>query len=104
MNNYWVSFWLKETSASAFEYHGPWWISGYCSSNETPASSIEDVEFDLISICAAVKADNDDHAKDLINKCFDPGYQLHEWRFCESRPDGWSPGSDRFPMADWMKW
>ena len=91
MNNYWVSFWVHEKDLSAFEYHGPWWESGW------------DLQ-DRRSFCAAVLASSEEEAKKVINNSFDNGHSLDEWRFVNYRPEEWSPFNDRFQKVDWMKW
>jgi hypothetical protein len=78
-----------------FELNSPWWISG---END-----------DAHIICAAVRARSEDHAKLLIIMSHDVEHvewasQDINWRFVEERPDTWSPFSDRFPRAEWMKW
>lgn len=91
LTNYWVSFWVNQENAKAFEYHGPWWVSG------------ED-GLGRVSICAAVCANSEIEARGVIDKAFDAGYHLDEWRFVNERAEEWSPFSDRFKQAEWMKW
>ena len=91
MTNYWVSFWGSDENLPHFEYHGPWWVSG------------EDAH-DRLSICAAVRASSEDEAVDIIERAFDEGYGVDDWRFVSDRSEEWSPFGDRFKKADWMKW
>lgn len=86
---WWLSFWSSDISK--FEYHGPWWISGYDSNNRR-------------SVCAAVIADNESEAKETIKNAHDSGFEPDEWRFINNRSDEWSPFSDRFQKREWMKW
>lgn len=88
MKSWWVSWWGAN---GAFEYHGPWWISG-------------EREDGLPCFCAAVRAKDEAGAKRVIEKAHDPGCSPGEWRFVSVRLRGWEPFSDRFPRADWMKW
>ncbi len=89
MNRYWLSFSIDEVDTDAFEYHGPWWQSGYTSSGP--------------NIVAAVCADSEDAARLLIMKMFDREPNIR-WRFVEHRDDHWKPFSRRFPQAEWMRW
>lgn len=92
MTNYWASIYVPNEIMGAFEYHGPWWISG-----ETDDEQI---------ICAAVQATSEDAASSVLVGSFDEGADLSgiRRRFVEERGLGWSPFSDRFQKADWMKW
>ncbi|HEY9417904.1 MAG TPA: hypothetical protein VIQ30_24355 [Pseudonocardia sp.] len=84
---YWVSWWCQ----TAFEYHGPWWISG-----EGPLGS---------SVVAAVHAVSEREAMRVIEDAHDNGGAEIEWRFVDEREPDWSPfASDRFPRAEWMRW
>jgi hypothetical protein len=87
-----VSFWSADPSK--WEYHGPWWVSG--------VRDAEDGQQE--SICAAVVADNDDHARRIIEAAHDPGHAPVEWRFITENEPTWSPFSDRFPRRAWMRW
>ena len=86
--NWWVSWY----SNGAFEYHGPWWVSGQRLSDNAH------------TICAAVRADTEDAARKVITDAHDDPTTTLEWRFVEERPDDWNPFSDRFPRADWVQW
>lgn len=93
MNNYWVSFSINDASCSAFEYHGPWWESGYGDGYR--------------NLCAAVQAEDESEAESIIHRCFDEGHTFREWRFCSTRPSDWNPlemPGGRFVARDWMKW
>jgi len=76
---YWVSFWSADPSK--WEYHGPWWVTGY--------RDVEDSQQE--SICAAVVADNDDHARRIIEDAHDKGHAPVEWRFITENEPTWSP-------------
>ena len=89
MKSFWFS-WYHEQSFGAFELHSPWWVSG---STETANT-----------VCAAVRAEDEEHAKRLVIESFDTAPTEVEWRFVEERPADWSPFTDRFPRARWMKW
>lgn len=86
-------FWMRWHSLydpSSFEYHGPWWISGY-----TPD--------DLPIFCAAVCAEDSDAAREVIRQSYDYPHDI-EFSFVEERPAAWEPFSGRFPRANWMTW
>lgn len=87
MNRYWISWEYKENTGE-FELHRPWWVSGYGD--------------DYATICAAVIAENEDKAKELIYDCYDIAPAIIKFRFCLEEPSTWSPFTDRFPMAEWM--
>lgn len=91
---YWISYYVADEIMPAFEYHGPWWVSGTTMDGRT-------------IICAAVMASDEGAAAYVIESAFDPGTDLDliEERFNNERAQDWSPfGSDRFRQADWMKW
>lgn len=92
MKNYWLSWRHIVDKLGPFELASPWWISGYA-----PAINAD-------SVCAAVKAVDVDQAKETIFKAYDVRPETLEFRFCEERPVGWTPYSERFPQADWMEW
>lgn len=100
MKRFWIS-WYHTPVMGQFELHSPWWVSG--------ARHVADrLAFDEVreepTICAAVQADHEEAAKAIVQASYDvPPHEI-EWRFCEERPDDWSPFSGRFPKADWMKW
>lgn len=91
-------FWLSWESRDphglgTFELSSPWWISGYGD--------------DSALICAAVMAEDEDSAIDIVIASFDeprPDGLDIDWRFVNEREPGWSPFSERFPKADWMVW
>lgn len=95
MNNYWVSWFGPKAE---FELHHPWWISGYRYQHDVDIGD----EIEQPTICAAVKAESMPAAMELIYACYDIRPAVIEFRFCEERPDWWSPYSSRFPKADWM--
>jgi hypothetical protein len=91
--NWWVS-WYNTHTGDAFELHSPWWVSGTRMSD------------DADTIVAAIRAPSEKAAKGKVIAAYDrPPVTSLEWRFCEERPEDWSPfGSDRFPQAAWMQW
>lgn len=91
---YWIS-WYSPKSLGGWELHSPWWVSGYTyfGEEEVPA------------ICAAVMAIDEKEAKDKIYRSYDElPKEAIEWRFVNERSEDWSPFSERFPQAAWMKW
>jgi hypothetical protein len=91
LKNFWVSWYDK--NYGQWELHWPWWVSG-CRLSD-----------DARTICAAVRAESADHAMIIIENAHDEPRPLPlEWRFVSTRAPDWSPFSDRFPRADWMKW
>jgi hypothetical protein len=88
---FWIS-WYHTEDLGPFELHSPWWVSGYRGDD------------DAATICAAVHADSEHAAKNIIDRAYDsPPGQL-EFRFCEARGPRWVPFSERFPKAEWMVW
>ena len=94
MNKYWIS-WYHDTHKGGFELNSPWWITSY----------IGDTKH-IQTICAAVKANNEEHAKQIIQYCYDTPqiFDISNWRFFEEQPYDWSPFNSRFPQEHWMKW
>jgi hypothetical protein len=98
---FWISWYglTNPEGAWPWEYHGPWWITGespdcngYCT---------------IPTICAAVMADDESDAKDVILRCHDDPPKELPWRFVEEKPSDWDPKantSGRFPPDDWMQW
>lgn len=91
MKNFWISWYSPN---EPFTLHSPWWISG-CTEDS------DGEQFDII--CAAVKADSEEDAKELIRACYDE-YQDINFRFASLKSDDWVPFCDRFPKGDWMEW
>lgn len=91
MKPYWIS-WYSTAAMGAWELHSPWWVSGSRCSD------------DALTICAAVAAKDEEHAQSIVRKSYDKQVRNVQWRFCEEKEHGWSPFSDRFPRAKWMKW
>ena len=97
---FWLSWWHPAETGD-FELASPWWVSG------SPFSYDPKDELALIAencICAAVRAESEDDAKAKVLAAYDTPPPALEWRFCEPRPKDWSPFTDRFERADWMKW
>ena len=90
---FWVS-WVQKPELSEYELHSPWWTSGQ-------APHPDGTRF---TICAAVMAESVEAAKNKILDAYDVRPTDLEWRFCEERPNNWTPFSERFPRAAWMRW
>ena len=88
---FWLSWWHSHEYMGAFELHSPWWVSGYGDDGR-------------VSICAAICARNAIDASKKVWCSYDKEPPTLNFRFCEERPPGWSPFSERFPRADWMEW
>lgn len=86
---YWISWY--DAGPSRFTLDVPWWISA----QTADGTSI---------FCAAVWAANEQAAKDLIFNAYDTPPFTIQWRFCHRKEPSWSPFSERFPRAEWMRW
>jgi hypothetical protein len=91
---FWISWQHYMEAMGPFELHSPWWVSGYGNDEDGPYDSI----------CAAVRANDEEAAKALVAASYDDAPDTVKWRFCEPRPDTWTPFCERFPKTDWMKW
>lgn len=91
MKKWWVS-WYDEYRFGDFELHFPWWISGVRGEDNADM------------ICAALMADTEEAAIEIVYAVYDKRPDAIEFRFVEGRPDDWSPFCGRFPKADWMAW
>lgn len=91
MKNFWIS-WYCDQRFSPFCLHSPWWNSGWR------------VQDDAATIVAAVQADDENGAKEIIYKAYDERPKEIEFRFCDEFPKDESPYSERFPKESWMKW
>jgi hypothetical protein len=76
----------------SFTYEGPWWVSGVRMSD------------DAESICAAVMARDEAHARAIIDEAHDEPRRPIEWRFVHEREADWTPFGDRFARREWMRW
>jgi hypothetical protein len=83
---WWLS-WVHLKKDGPFELHWPWWVSGYTSDDDD-------------TICAAVRADDEDAARALIHAAYDRSPMILHWRFID--PLNGSPYTRRFQKADWM--
>lgn len=92
MSNFWLSWYCADDDMGKFELHSPWWISG---------TRMTD---DASTICAAVQAEDEEAAKEVVSASYDIRPASLEWRFCEPRASDWTPFSERFPRWEWMKW
>lgn len=94
--SWWISWYNPKPGdpSGYFTLHWPWWITGERTSDYA------------FTVCAAVRAEDEDAAKALIAAAFESptAPDAIEWRFVQdmSGKPGWSPYSDRFPKADWM--
>jgi len=94
LKNFWLSWYAK---TGAYELHWPWWTSGYRYVHR------DGEECEEPTIVAAVRAESEEAAKEIVIASHDTPPTALEWRFCEERPDDWTPyESDRFPKAKWM--
>jgi hypothetical protein len=91
--NFWVS-WYSPDELGSWELHSPWWVSGWA------VTETEDVQ----TICAAIKAKDEDDARTRVLASYDKPPATVAWRFVEERPADWTPFNDRFLKADWMVW
>lgn len=90
MKRFWLSWY--DTRYGKWELDSPWWVSGERGDG-------------VLTICAAVRAPDEQCAKRLVIMAHDePRPRDLEWRFVEERPGDWSPFCDRFPRADWNRW
>jgi hypothetical protein len=86
---FWIS-WVQTKGHGTFELHSPWWYSGTTENGST--------------VCAAVRAEDEDAARICVYESYDKTPFSLEWRFVDPKPDSWSPFSERFPRGPWMKW
>jgi hypothetical protein len=88
---FWISWWARSDPIAPFALSAPWWISGYRGDGAD-------------SICAAVRATDEESAKAFVRAAHDDPSVEIQWRFAEERPIDWAPFGDRFPRAAWMVW
>ena len=94
---WWLSFYHK-SSDGLFTMDNPWWVAG------------EPDDQGHVPIVVAVVAPTANQAKWHVLHSFDSTPRALEWRFCDPRPDDWSPwdvkegSTTRFPRAAWMVW
>ena len=98
MSSFWIS-WYHRPDMGAFELHSPWWVSGRRVTHEPLKDVLEEP-----TVVAAVQAVDEIAAKNIVRQSYDAPPADIEWRFCEPRPDDWTPFNDRFPKAAWMRW
>jgi hypothetical protein len=98
MKRFWIS-WYATGETGAWTLESPWWISGARIAYDKYGEFL-----DHPTVVAAVLAENEEAAKEVILAAHDRRPATIEWRFCSACPAGWSPFSDRFPRADWMQW
>lgn len=86
--HWWVSWYSKDP---AFALWFPWWVSGWTEGGE-----------DII--VAALIADTQEAAVELVFEAYDTRPDALEFRFIDELEAGKSPYSERFPKADWHVW
>ena len=87
---WWIS-WYSDPDAGGWALWFPWWVSGFDADGR-----------DIL--VAAVIADTEEKAKEVIYRAYDKLPSVIEWRFCDELAEGESPYSDRFRKADWHVW
>ncbi len=92
MKKYWTS-WYHSERFGLFELHFPWWISGYD----------YDGNLDNPIVCAAIVANDEQDAREIIESSYRDDVQL-TFRFIHEKPDNWSPFCERFPQTVLMQW
>jgi len=85
VKKFWVSWYTCTKTMGPFTLYTPWWISG--ETDEEPARSI---------VCAAIKARDDSHVRELIHNGYDKSSGSVEFRFIIEKNDDWEPYTDRF--------
>lgn len=102
MRKWWVSWWSHQFSS--FTLFTPWWIDNGTGGFMVPASAVHrQVLAGGQIVCAAVIADTEAQAKQLVLDAHDSKVSL-EWRFVSRQGKYWSPFQERFPRAEWMQW
>lgn len=93
LKNYWISWYHeKEFSERKNDCLIPEWVTGWRVDDEAQ------------TVCAAVKADNEDEAKEIIARSYQDRPKNIEFRFCEKCEDDWIPFNDRFRKREDMEW
>lgn len=94
LQRYWIG-WNHRPDYGQFSLGGPWWEDGPW---ETPIGT---GRF-LVSV---VRTTSEEETMGVVRKSYLHEYPVDvEFRFCDWRPDGWSPFTARFPRAGWMEW
>lgn len=73
----------------SFELHSPWWAQGTSEEGKV--------------IYAAIMAKGESEARAVVFEAQDVPHNI-AFSLVEEKPDDWSPFTDEFPRADWMKW
>lgn len=84
LHPYWISWYSGERALRRAEIPGPWWITG-----ETTDGSVV--------VVALVSAVDEADAMARVERGHKIPIGGMIWRFCEAKPDGWTPPGDRFP-------
>ena len=95
MRKWWVRFYWCPEKHGSFCLCTPWWETG-----------IGGNEPEYRTICAAIKARDEEHAKEIVVCSFDKLPEDLNFSFVEPRPDDWDPLANeggRFPPAEWMQ-
>lgn len=88
---WWVR-WFATHKNGPFTLRTPWWLSGERCSDGAKI------------VCAALQADSDMAAMELVKQAHDNKNVDIEFSFVSERASDWDPFCDRFPRARWMKW
>lgn len=88
---FWLSWWHTD-DLGAFELRWPWWWTGTRMGDGAR------------SVCAAIRAETVEDALGAVLASYDTRHDRLAWRFASTRPDDWSPFSERFSRAKWMRW
>lgn len=97
---WWIS-WYSPQALGGFTLYWPWWRSGWSYDRDDNEVSI---------FVAAVRAESEDDAYEIIMKAYDnpPVFTEENKRFCELFDAGekmpWEHENPRFPFGDWMQW
>lgn len=92
---WWVRWYHIQGTMGDFACCSPFWCTG--STMDEPEQRI---------MCAALKARDEEHVKEIVYGFYDERPESIEISFIESRPDDWDPLENkggRFPPGEWMK-
>lgn len=98
---WWVSWWHDYKKDGEFEIQGPCWLTGY---------SVDDAKRSFV---CALRARDEDHAREIVRNAYDTPPDSLDERFCDLvmdeggsiTPDApWTGPGGRFPRPDWAVW
>lgn len=97
MKSYWVRFYDYSEHLRSFEYHGPWWVTGF---------TWDEKDEEMKVLCAAVRAESEEAAQRVIIGAYDNKDGPAKWSFVDEQDTEWDPKDlgDRFVAKEWMKW